>query len=102
VEREKTNLTSLLANARSMLRERPQGAWNTPDGVFFACGDRPGKLGILFPGQGSQYTGMLRDIACAFPPMFDTLAAADDGYLSAGTGRLSDLIYPTPFRRTVR
>jgi acyl transferase domain-containing protein/NAD(P)-dependent dehydrogenase (short-subunit alcohol dehydrogenase family)/acyl carrier protein len=98
VERDRTNLTSLLANARAMLRERPQGAWNTPDGAFFARGDRDGKLGVLFPGQGSQYTGMLRDIACAFPPMFDTLAAADDGYLSATSGRLSDLIYPpTPF-----
>jgi acyl transferase domain-containing protein/NAD(P)-dependent dehydrogenase (short-subunit alcohol dehydrogenase family) len=98
VERDRTNLTSLLANARTMLRERPQGAWSTPDGAFFASGDRPGKLGILFPGQGSQYAGMLRDISCAFPPMFDTLAAADDGYLSASAGRLSDIIYPiTPF-----
>jgi acyl transferase domain-containing protein/NAD(P)-dependent dehydrogenase (short-subunit alcohol dehydrogenase family) len=98
VEREKTNLATLLANARAMLRERPQVSWNTPDGAYFAAGDRPGKLGIIFPGQGSQYTGMHRDIACAFPPMFDTLAAADEGYLSATGGRLSDLIYPhTPF-----
>ena len=98
VEREKTNLTTLLANARAMLRERPQASWNTPDGAYFASGDRPGKLGIIFPGQGSQYTGMLRDIACAFPPMFNTLAAADEGYLSENSGRLSDLIYPhTPF-----
>ena len=98
VERGRTKLTALVANARTMLRDRPQISWNTPDGAFFACGDKPGKLGLLFPGQGSQYTGMLRDIACTFPLMLDTLAAAEDGFVAADGKRLSDLIYPvTPF-----
>jgi malonyl CoA-acyl carrier protein transacylase len=77
-----------------MLGEKPQSAWSTPDGVFFACGAKPGKLAILFPGQGSQYTGMLRDLACSFPPMLDTLASADDGFAGPAGERLSDIIYP--------
>ncbi len=101
VERGRTNLASLVGNARTMLRERPHASWNTPDGAFFACGDKPGKLGLLFPGQGSQYTGMLRDIACSFPQMLDTLAAAEEGFAAADGKPLSDLIYPvTPFSGT--
>ena len=36
-----------------------------------------GKLALLFPGQGSQYTGMLREMAVHFPICADTLADAD-------------------------
>ena len=94
VERGRTNLVTLLANARAMLRNSPQGAWNTPDGAFFACGGKPGKLGMLFPGQGSQYTGMLRDLACHFPAIVEALAQADDGLVLPDGTSLSDLIYP--------
>ena len=72
--------------------------WQDPRGIFFAeapAQDR-GKVAMLFPGQGSQYTGMLRDLACHFPQMFNTLAAADDGFELPHGKRLSDLIYPIP------
>ena len=94
VEREKTNLGTVVNNAKMMLGKNAAGSWSTPDGAFFAHGSPPGKLGMLFPGQGAQYTGMLRDLACNFPQMLDSLAAADDGFATATGERLSDLIYP--------
>ncbi len=94
VERDKSNLATLCANALAMLRKSPDTAWNTPDGTCYATGAVAGKLGLLFPGQGAQYTGMLRDLACSFPEMIDTLAAAETGFTAESGTRLTDLLYP--------
>ncbi|WP_085812777.1 type I polyketide synthase [Geoanaerobacter pelophilus] len=93
VERGKTNIASLVKNAKAMLEKNSKSAWQTPDGAFFGCG-AAGKLGMLFPGQGSQYTGMLNDLACRFPQLLDAISAANEGFTSADGRRLSDLIYP--------
>ena len=36
-----------------------------------------GKLAMIFPGQGSQYPEMLRDLAVVFPEMRSVIEAAD-------------------------
>ena len=94
VERLRTNLGTLVGNTLKMLRTNGEGAWQTPDGAYYSVGERPGKLAFLFPGQGAQYTGMLRDLACSFPELFTVLAAADAGYGSPDGLSLSDRIYP--------
>jgi len=94
IEHKKTNLASLVKNAKAMLAKNAQSPWQTPDGAFFSWGDQPGELGILFPGQGSQYTGMLNDLACRFPQLHRSVAAANEGFHSAKGKLLSDLIYP--------
>ena len=66
----------------------------TPNGrVFVGKGPRPGALAMLFPGQGSQYVGMLRELACLFPRMQASLSRMNE---AAGdeTGTVSDRIYP--------
>jgi acyl transferase domain-containing protein/NAD(P)-dependent dehydrogenase (short-subunit alcohol dehydrogenase family) len=70
---------------------------HTPDGAAFAQRAEPGKLCALFPGQGSQYVGMLRDLTCQFPEMTNALQAANrvKGETPPGQ-RLSDRIYPIP------
>ena len=103
VEQGKTELKSLCNNALSMLRKQPATSWNTPDGAWYATGAAPGKVGMLFPGQGAQYTGMLRDLACSFPAMLACLDAADREFGTATGSSLSDLIYPpSPFCDTER
>ncbi|MGD0585426.1 MAG: SDR family NAD(P)-dependent oxidoreductase [Oryzomonas sp.] len=98
VEQGKTVLKSLCNNAVTMLRKQPAASWSTPDGAWYATGAVPGKVGMLFPGQGAQYTGMLRDLACSFPAMLACLDAADREFGTATGSSLSDLIYPpTPF-----
>ncbi|MFL5327828.1 MAG: beta-ketoacyl synthase N-terminal-like domain-containing protein [Gemmataceae bacterium] len=67
-------------------------------GRFNGSGD-VGRLGMLFPGQGSQYVGMLGDLACQFPEFQDVLTQANRAFaanLVNPPSRLSDFIYPRP------
>jgi acyl transferase domain-containing protein/NAD(P)-dependent dehydrogenase (short-subunit alcohol dehydrogenase family) len=92
---------SLKDAALKMLEKNPgRTSWTAPAGIAFGSGTKPGKLGALFPGQGSQYAGMLRDLACQFPGMTEALAEADKVFARepsrSGAQRLSDYIYPHP------
>ena len=81
VERDKTDLAKLVEGALTMLdKYADRASWSTPDGVYYGRGARAGALGVLFPGQGSQYVGMLRELACRFPMMNDVLSEANEVY----------------------
>jgi acyl transferase domain-containing protein len=62
------------------------------DGIHLGRGPAAGKLAMLFPGQGSQYVEMARDLACVFPMAHDAIAAAD----AQQAGELTRRMYPPP------
>jgi acyl transferase domain-containing protein/NAD(P)-dependent dehydrogenase (short-subunit alcohol dehydrogenase family) len=72
-----------------------------PPGVFHGTATQSaGKLAVVFPGQGSQYTGMAREAALHFGLVAQALADADAELaeplgtrFGAGT-RLSQFIFP--------
>ena len=94
--------TERVLNGALTMLEKNAGKdnWTTPEGVFYASGKRPGLLGVLFPGQGSQYVGMLRDLTCQFPQMLDMLTEAHlsfEKYKSEALKEaLTEYIYPYP------
>ena len=101
VERDKTDLAKQISGSLTMLERYPEkDSWSTPDGVYYGRGAQAGKLGVLFPGQGSQYVGMLRDLTCRFPVMNDVISEANEVYADSlgqeTSRRLSDYIYPHP------
>ena len=72
-----------------------------PSGVTFGTGPAdPGKVAILFPGQGSQYAFMGREIATYFPETAETLSEAEATLAKPlgeryGAGRsLSHFLFP--------
>ncbi|MCM2305374.1 MAG: acyltransferase domain-containing protein, partial [Elusimicrobia bacterium] len=75
------------------LAEKAKSLKSSPiDGIFYGTG-KPGKLGVLFPGQGAHYVGMSRDLVCAFPEAFGALSEADAAFEG---GKLSALMFPQP------
>ncbi len=65
-------------------------------GIYLAPAAPAKKIAFLFPGQGSQFPGMLRDLALYFPEFRESLEQADkvlDGRLPQP---LSSYIEPTP------
>ncbi|CAB1062700.1 omega-3 polyunsaturated fatty acid synthase subunit, PfaA [Olavius sp. associated proteobacterium Delta 1] len=61
--------------------------------IYLGGPQNPGKLAFVFPGQGSQYLGMGRDIVCTFPQAMQILEDANQRF--KGRTRLSDLIFPS-------
>ena len=62
-----------------------------PAGIYYGEGPPAGGLGVLFPGQGSQYVDMGADLVCVFPEARRAIEAA-----SAGLNGLGHRIYPLP------
>ncbi|MEW6218656.1 MAG: SDR family NAD(P)-dependent oxidoreductase [Thermodesulfobacteriota bacterium] len=81
---------SFLAGAEESLRD-PRGIYCTRQPL--AAG---GSIAFLFPGQGSQYPGMLADLAVQLSPVRERFAASDALLLERLGARLSDFIFPPP------
>jgi acyl transferase domain-containing protein/NAD(P)-dependent dehydrogenase (short-subunit alcohol dehydrogenase family) len=101
LQKGQSDMAEKLKTIRAMTQKYPEGRfWSTRDGIFFGSGDVTGKLGMVFPGQGSQYVGMLRDLSCLFPQMQQVLEEAEKSYKAfrpAGEAKLlTDYIYPHP------
>ncbi|UCD79370.1 MAG: SDR family NAD(P)-dependent oxidoreductase [Desulfobacterales bacterium] len=60
--------------------------------IYSGGPQNPGKMAFVFPGQGSQYLGMGRDIVCTFPRAMSILEKANKIFI--GSTCLSDLIFP--------
>jgi acyl transferase domain-containing protein/NAD(P)-dependent dehydrogenase (short-subunit alcohol dehydrogenase family) len=98
VAKDAADLQAKLAKALEFLSGQAKAV---PPGVFHgAPTESAGKVALLFPGQGSQYPGMLRELAVHFDECAETLEAADGVLADAfgqrfGAGkRLSHFIFP--------
>jgi len=92
IERDRSQPVEMLRAAAELLeRNADHDHWESPKGIYFAEGVAQGGLGAVFPGQGSQHPGMMRDLSCRFPAVRNALADA-----GAATPDLNDTVYPHP------
>jgi acyl transferase domain-containing protein/NAD(P)-dependent dehydrogenase (short-subunit alcohol dehydrogenase family) len=94
-------LATLLAESVERLSDA-DGTQPLPQGLYLS--DAPlsadGQVAMLFPGQGSQYPDMARELAVTFSDVSAVLEEADavvadtPTYRGRADGRLSRLVYP--------
>jgi acyl transferase domain-containing protein len=92
VARNPDELATKLERARSAVADPSRKSWEDPEGIAFQ--DRPpflgAKVAFVFPGQGAQAVGMLRELHDSFPALRHTMDAFDE----ALGGELRPRIYP--------
>ncbi|MFO7666816.1 MAG: beta-ketoacyl synthase N-terminal-like domain-containing protein, partial [Desulfobacterales bacterium] len=87
-------IPGLLENCLDIMeRNRDKTSWNT-NNIFYGESVKTGKIAFAFPGQGSQYIDMGRDIICIFPEAFETMENANR--IFSKRVLLTDYIYPVP------
>ena len=91
-----SDLRAKLADVRAALRAGKTQLSETR-GVYLAVANEPaGKIAFLFPGQGSQYPGMLRDLGVYFPDIRHALETADRVTAGEYPKPLSAYVYTPP------
>ena len=89
-----TELCALCEKAIKLLEQnRDRNSWHQ-NNIFFGRIKPQQKPAFLFPGQGSQYVNMGRDVTCIFPQALNTIELANKRF--DRSQRLSDYIYPRP------
>jgi acyl transferase domain-containing protein len=63
-------------------------------GVYFETGAHEGKVGFLFPGQGSQYVGMSGPVAMTWDAARAAFDLAEDTRFAGKT--IGDVVFPKP------
>lgn len=89
-----TEMRALCEKAAKILEQNRDRSFWHQNNIFFGSIKAQEKPAFLFPGQGSQYVNMGRDVTCIFPEALNTIELANKRFdLSR---RLSDYIYPRP------
>ena len=87
-------LVERIGAARQALLENSDSLRDSKRGIYLGSGPLDGKIAFLFPGQGSQHPGMLRELAVRMPEFRDTFATADKTLPPVDGFPFSRTIYP--------
>jgi malonyl CoA-acyl carrier protein transacylase len=96
LEKSNSDAAKLFADVKSQLQDNDKTEWQLP-GVTYCAKEVSNEIAFVFPGQGSQYVGMGRDLACQFPQFFSVLEQANICFKQAtDKEQLTDIVYPIP------
>ncbi|HEX7557532.1 MAG TPA: beta-ketoacyl synthase N-terminal-like domain-containing protein, partial [Leptolinea sp.] len=91
LEKLKAAVELIKSKGQDESAQHPSGIYYQKNGV-----DPKGKLVALFPGQGSQYLNMGREMAINFPAVRQVFSDMDDLFLKDQLPALTGNVYPIP------
>jgi len=83
-----------LQDAISLLEEAPMSSSTSKKGITYGICETAPKIAFTYPGQGSQYTGMLQDLALHFPEMRSSISDLDQALYGINKLPNSTIVYP--------
>ncbi len=85
--------------AAAQIEKQPDAdGWDHPRGIIYrarSISDED-KIVALFPGQGSQYLNMVRELVINFPPLLEAFESMDELFLAENQPALTSVLYPRP------
>jgi 3-oxoacyl-(acyl-carrier-protein) synthase/NAD(P)H-dependent flavin oxidoreductase YrpB (nitropropane dioxygenase family) len=92
------DLQEKLTWVRKNLCKADHGQINDPRGIYFTEAPliQEGRVAFLFPGQGSQYPDMLRDLAIQFPTVREQFELAERVLSEQFPKPLGTYVFPPP------
>ncbi|MGF1498745.1 MAG: beta-ketoacyl synthase N-terminal-like domain-containing protein [Elainellaceae cyanobacterium] len=87
-----------LQAAIALLKSQRSATWEHPQGIYYRQSglDLQGKVVALFPGQGSQYVEMGRELTLNFPELRQVYQKMDSLLVQDGLQPVSQVVFPSP------
>lgn len=89
-------LESKMKQSMEHIRKNPDKAHGLPDGIYYETKRVTGKVAFLFPGQGSQYVNMGKDLAMHFDCAREVWDRSTELGAVQGGRKLHDFVFPRP------
>lgn len=95
VAADRDDVLKKLAQAAEKLA-RGDTPFKTRNGIYYGNGEPPGRIALLFPGEGAQYPNMLSDVCVHFPQARDWFDFLDDTAAARGAPARAPVLFPAP------
>ncbi len=90
------DLVKKLDQAIDKLGREDAKPFKTRGGVYYGAGPKPGKVCLLYPGEGAQYPNMLADLCLHFPKLREWFDFLEQTALRHGLEGRAAAIFPAP------
>lgn len=94
IVKDAENFAKKIKQALKRLKNNKGERWSTRNGIVYSRKPLNGKLAFMFPGEGSQYLGMLSELALYFDEVRNWFEFWRGLYVNATGETRTDIVFP--------